>query len=46
MQKPLRGWYVDEIKELVQCCSAILHNMRIQEEEKMGGSLWRSDLPR
>jgi hypothetical protein len=33
LQKPLKGWYLEEIKELVQCC-AILHNMI--QEERMG----------
>jgi len=33
LQRPLRGWYNSEIKELVQCC-AILHNMI--HEERMG----------
>jgi len=40
LQKPLRGWYLDEIKELVQCCT-ILHNMI--QEERMGGSLTNAD---
>lgn len=39
LQKPLRGWYLHEIRELVQCC-AILHNM-IQEERM--GSLINAD---
>lgn len=40
LQKPLRGWYQEEIKELVQCCT-ILHNMI--QEERMGGSLTNAD---
>ena len=39
LQRPLRGWYQEEIKELVQTCT-ILHNM-IQEERM--GSLTNED---
>jgi hypothetical protein len=28
LQRPLRGWYVDNIKDLLDCC-VILHNMTI-----------------
>jgi len=33
LQRPLRGWYIDEIRELLQSC-VILHNM-IQEERQV-----------
>lgn len=36
LQRPLRGWYENDIRELLQCC-VILHNM--VQEERMGSLL-------
>ena len=33
LQRPLRGWYENDINDIVQCC-VILHNM--VQEERMG----------
>ena len=29
LQRPLRGWFAEDLKELVQCC-VILHNMTVE----------------
>jgi hypothetical protein len=29
LQRPLRNWYLQEIKDIVNCC-VILHNMTVQ----------------